>query len=216
MTAAAGRKVRSSAPGRLGVDREEGVLFFHLEDGDIDRVYRDEDSTDSVHFESYDLKFSAGPEVDREGAGGIFRGRSELPLNQLKPAAEAKGEPETIISYALEWHRRLALPITSFIMAVIGLPLGASFRARGRNFALIMGLGVFIVYYVFYSIGWALAGSGFIPPFIGAWGGNVIIAALGIVLLRRINRGVPVDPMEFLRRLTTGTGKPRSTSRVRS
>ncbi len=202
--------------GRLGVDREAGVLFFHLEDGEIDRVYEDEESTDSVQFQSYDLKFSAGPELNEDGEGGILRGRSELPLGQLKPAAEAKGDPEAVISYALEWHRRLALPFTAFIMAVAGLPLGASFRARGRNFALVMGLGVFIVYYVFYSLGLSLAERGLLPPVVGVWTGNVVIAVLGILLLRRINRGVPVDPMEFLRRLTTGTGKPRSTSRVRS
>ncbi|UQZ90130.1 LPS export ABC transporter permease LptF [Deltaproteobacteria bacterium Smac51] len=202
--------------GRLGADRDAGVLFFHLEDGEIDRVYTNKQSTDSVHFESYDLKFSAGPELDKDGTGDIFRGRSELPLGELKPVAEAKGDPAAVISYSLEWHRRLALPFTAFIMALIGLPLGASFRARGRNFALIMGLGVFIVYYVFYSIGWSLAESGLIPPVAGAWVSNVIITVLGLVLLKRINRGVPVDPMELVRRMTTGTGKPRSTSRVRS
>lgn len=203
--------------GRLGLDREAGILLFHLEDGVIDRVYTDRRSTDSIFFDTYDLKVSPGAEFEREKDNGLYRGRSELPTGELRPTAEAAvGQDQSrVVTYTLEWHRRWALPFTSFIMAVIGLPLGASFRVRGRNFGLMMGLGVFIVYYVFFSLGWSLAEAEYAPPVVAVWLSNVILAVFGILMLRRINRGVPVDPMELLRRLITGTGKPRSTSRVK-
>lgn len=202
--------------GRLGVDREAGVLLFHLEDGVIDRVYANRKSTDSIFFDTYDLKVSPGAEFEDNGDSNIFRGRQDLPTSQLRAAGRASDKQAVFLTYHLEWHRRLALPFTCFIMALIGLPLGASFRVRGRNFALIMGLGVFIVYYVFFSLGWSLAEAGHYPPWAGVWSSNVLLTAIGLYLLRRINRGVPVDPMELLRRLLTGTGKPRSTSRVKS
>ena len=202
--------------GRLGVDLETGVLLFHLEDGVIDRVYADRQSTDSIFFETYELKISPGPEFEQEDAPGVFRGRQETPTSQLRAASRASERDSDRIVYLLEWNRRLALPFTSFIMALIGLPLGASFRVRGRNFALIMGLGVFICYYVMFSLGWSLAESGVLPPSVAVWFSNVVLAVFGLMMLRRINRGVPVDPLELLRRLITGTGKPRSTSRVKS
>lgn len=202
--------------GQLGVDRETGVLLFHLEDGVIDRVYSDRQSTDSIFFETYELKVSPGPEFEQEDDRGIFRGRQELPTGQLIAAAEASSKDSDRIIYRLEWNRRLAMPVTSFIMALIGLPLGASFRVRGRNFALIMGLGVFIFYYVMFSLGWSLAESGIISPTLAVWSSNIVLAVFGVLMLRRINRGVPVDPLELLRRFLTGTGKPRSTSRVKS
>ena len=203
--------------GRLGVDRETGVLLFHLEDGVIDRVYADRQSTDSIFFETYELKVSPGPEFEEEENSGVFRGRQETPTSQLRAAAQASDrESSRSTVYLLEWNRRLALPFTSFVMALIGLPLGASFRVRGRNFALIMGLGVFILYYVMFSLGWSLAESGTVPPAPAVWFSNVVLAVLGIVMLRRINKGVPVDPLELLRRFLTGTGKPRSTSRVKT
>ena len=201
--------------GRLGMDREAGILLFHLEDGVIDRTYTDRQSTDSIFFDTYELKVSPGAELDQENDGGFSRGRSELPTGRLKEVAAA-GRESIRITYNLEWNRRWALPFTSFIMALIGLPLGASFRVRGRNFALLMGIGVFIVYYTLFSLGWSLAETGYISPIIGVWSSNVILAVFGLFMLRRINRGVPVDPMELLRRLMTGTGKPRSTSRVKS
>ncbi len=203
--------------GRLGLDREAGILLFHLEDGVIDRVYTGRQSTDSIFFNTYDLKVSPGAEFEREKENGLYRGRSELPTGELRPAAAAAAgqDASRVVTYTLEWHRRWALPFTSFIMAVIGLPLGASFRVRGRNFGLMMGLGVFIVYYVFFSVGWSLAEAEHAPPAAAVWASNVILAVFGLLMLRRINRGVPVDPMELLRRLITGTGKPRSTSRVK-
>ena len=202
--------------GRLGLDRETGILLFHLEDGVIDRTYTDRRSTDSVFFDTYELKVSPGADVDQEKDGGFYRGRQELPTGRLLEVAAASERESIRTTYNLEWHRRWALPFTSFIMALIGLPLGASFRVRGRNFALLMGIGVFIVYYTLFSLGWSLAETGYLPPAVGIWSSNVLLAAFGVFMLRRINRGVPVDPLELLRRLMTGTGKPRSTSRVKS
>lgn len=203
--------------GRLGLDREAGILLLHLEDGVIDRVYSDRQSTDSVFFETYELKISPGAEFDDADDNGAFRGRSELPTGELRSRAEASElDSSRRATYYLEWHRRWALPFTCFIMSLIGLPLGASFRVRGRNFALIMGLMIFITYYVLFSLGWSLAEAGKLPPGPAIWYSNVILAAFGLYILRRINRGVPVDPLELLRRLITGTGKPRSTSRVKT
>ncbi len=206
--------------GRLGLDREAGILLFHLEDGVIDRFYRDKEGSDSIFFETYELKISPGAEVEGQTEeGGIYKSRSDTPTGELMAMVElTKNLPDTNIPtvYTLEWHRRWALPFTAFIMALIGLPLGASFRVRGRNFALIMGLGVFIVYYVFFSLGWSLGETHRIPPWLAVWFSNIFLAVFGIYMLRRINKGVPVDPLELLRRLVTGTGKPRSTSRVKA
>ncbi len=203
--------------GLLGVDREAGTLLFRLRNGVIDRVYPNSNSTDSIFFDVYELKVSPGAEVENETEeGGFLRGRSEIPTSQLTEAALAKNDEATLALYEAEWHRRWALPFTTFIMAMIGLPLGASFRVRGRNFALLMAMGVFITYYVLFSAGWAMAKSQVLPPWLAVWASNIILAVLSAILLRRINRSVPVDPIEFLRRLITGTGKPRSTSRVKS
>jgi len=203
--------------GRLGLDRESGTLLFHLEDGVIDRVYKEKEGTDSIFFEVYELKISPGSEVEGQGdGGGVFRGRSDIPTGELIARGKSSTSGSAAITYPLEWHRRWALPFTSFIMALIGLPLGASFRVRGRNFALIMGLGVFILYYILSSVGWSLGETQKLPPWLSIWFANILLAAFGLFMLRRINKGVPVDPLELLRRLITGTGKPRSTSRVKA
>jgi hypothetical protein len=42
-----------------------------------------------------------------------------------------------------------------------------------------------------------------LPPAAGVWAANILLAVLGLFLLRRIDRNVPIDPAELLRRLRT-------------
>jgi lipopolysaccharide export LptBFGC system permease protein LptF len=183
------------------VNREAGVLAFELVEGVIDRIREGRETTDVIFFDTYELKLSPGNEVDGQNENNLFRGRAETPTGELSAAAARLSDPIIIRTYSLEWHERWARPAAAFLLTLIGLPLGASFRARGRNFPLLTALVIFILYYLVSSLGWTLGEAGRMSPAAGMWAANVLLAVLGLYLLRRINRNVPVDPMEFLRRL---------------
>ncbi|MDR2726123.1 MAG: LPS export ABC transporter permease LptF [Candidatus Adiutrix sp.] len=187
--------------GRLGLDREAGVLAFELVDGVIDRVRDGHENTDSIFFDTYELKVSPGNEVDGRNENSQFRGRAETPTRELSATASRLTDPMTRLTYSLEWHERWARPAAAFLLTLIGLPLGASFRARGRNFPLLAALVIFIVYYLISSMGWTLGEAGRLSPAAGMWMANILLAVLGLSLLRRLNRNVPVDPAELSRRL---------------
>jgi lipopolysaccharide export system permease protein len=198
----AGEKaVISARRGRLGLDREAGVLVFELAEGVIDRVQEDRETTDSIFFNTYELKVSPGGDMAGQNESGLFRGRAETPTWELEAAADRLGNPEASRAYSLEWHERWARPAAAFLMTLIGLPLGASFRARGRNFPFLTALVIFVLYYVVSSLGWSLGELGQLSPFLGIWTANALLAGLGFFLLKRVNRHVPVDPAELLRRL---------------
>jgi len=186
--------------GRLGLDREAGVLAFELAEGVIDRVQDGRGTTDSIFFDTYELKLSPGDEMAGRNDGGLARGRSETPTWELAAAAARLSDPASRI-YRLEWHERWARPTAAFLLTFIGLPLGASFRARGRNFPFLMALIIFVFYYVLSSLGWSLGEVGRLPPAVGIWAANTILAVLGLFLLKRLDKNVPVDPAEFMHRL---------------
>jgi lipopolysaccharide export system permease protein len=186
--------------GRLGLDRESGVLVFELAEGVIDRVRAGGGATDSIFFDTYELKVSPGGEMAGPGENGLFRGRAETPTWGLADAA-AKLSPDARRAYSLEWHERWARPAAAFLMTLVGLPLGASFRARGRNFPFLTALVIFVIYYVVSSLGWSLGEVGRLSPALGIWAANILLAVLGFWLLKRFNRHVPIDPAEFQRRL---------------
>jgi lipopolysaccharide export system permease protein len=193
----------SAQKGRLGLDREAGVLAIELAEGVIDRVQDGRKATDSVFFDTYELKLSPGGEVTGRNDGGLFRGRGETPTRELGAAAARLAGHSVRHVYILEWHERFARPTAAFLMTIIGLALGASFRARGRNFPFLTALVIFIFYYAISSLGWSLGEMERLPPAAGVWAANILLAVLGLFLLRRIDRNVPIDPAEILRRLRT-------------
>jgi lipopolysaccharide export system permease protein len=189
--------------GRLGLDREAGVLALQLEAGVIDRLREGRETSDSIFFNTYELKISPGDDVDERE--GLFRGRAETPTWELEAAAARLPEAARRV-YSLEWHERWARPAAAFLLTIIGLPLGASFRARGRNFPLLTALALFMAYYVVSSLGWSLGAAGRLSPAVGMWSANVMLAILGLALMRRLDRGAPIDPLEFLRRFLRRLG----------
>jgi lipopolysaccharide export system permease protein len=136
----------------------------------------------------------------------LFRSRAETPTWELDAAAARLNDPALRRTYSLEWHERWARPAAAFLLTLIGLPLGASFRARGLNFPFLTALVIFILYYLVSSFGWTLGEAGRLWPGVGMWTANVLLAVLGLFLLRRLDRHVPIDPAEFLRRLLVRHG----------
>jgi lipopolysaccharide export system permease protein len=187
--------------GLLDIDREEGLLLFRLADGVIDRMHEARGSVDSIFFDTYELKISPGPELAAEN-GGFAAGRSELPTSRLLAEGRRLREAgnEGWVSYEMEFHRRLAFPVAAFLMAAIGMPLGASFRTRGRNFGLGVGLLVFVVYYSLLSLGMSLASAGAVPPAPAVWSANAMALAVALFLLKGIDRSAAIDPGASFRR----------------
>jgi lipopolysaccharide export system permease protein len=201
--------------GLLDVDLAEEVLLFRLQDGVIDRIHQDKNSVDSIFFDTYELKLSPGSEFN-SGDNYLTPGRSEMPTGKLRAEAARlqnnKGDHYRI--FYLEWHRRLAFPCAAFLMAIIGMPLGASFRTKGRNFGLLMGLIIFVAYYTIFSIGWTLGETGYMPCGLAVWGSNILALSLALWLLKGINRGAAIDPTEtikrFFRRTSHHLGKTQT------
>jgi lipopolysaccharide export system permease protein len=187
--------------GLLDIDHQGGLLLFRLINGVIDRMHENSRSVDSIFFDTYELKISPGPEFDTE-ENSLVLGYSELPTNLLLPeAARLKGiENPTAIHYELEYHRRFAFPVAAFLMALIGMPLGASFRTRGRNFGLIIAIIIFVLYYSAFTLGLSLGAALVVRPFAAVWSSNFLAAITAALLLKNINRSAAIDPQAAFKR----------------
>ncbi|MDR2934442.1 MAG: LptF/LptG family permease [Candidatus Adiutrix sp.] len=74
----------------------------------------------------------------------------------------------------------------------------------------VAALVIYLLYYVISSLGWSLGMMGSLSPAASVWGANILLSALGLFLLKRVNRHVPVDPAEFMRRLLARRARPRN------
>jgi len=86
-------------------------------------------------------------------------------------------------SLMVELHKKFSIPFACVVFGILGLPLGLKFRRGGKSLCYIIGLIIFIVYWLFLINGEALGDEGDIPPFLGMWAANILFGGLGIYLL---------------------------------
>jgi lipopolysaccharide export system permease protein len=194
--------------GILDIDSGSNLLLFRLYDGVIDRFYTERKSVDSIFFDVYELKISPGPEFAGETV--TFSGRrQDLPTASLievsqRPATDSLPKPHL---YAMEFHRRYSLPLACLLMALIGMPLGASFRTKGKNFGLAVGLAIFVIYYSLFSLGWTFGETKALAPATAIWIPIVVTTLVAAWLLLGLNKTSPLDPKDTLRRMVDLVGR---------
>jgi len=87
-----------------------------------------------------------------------------------------------------EIHLRLASSFSPLIMVLLGMPLGAKVRHRGKLVAFFIAfLPVVLLYYPLVLAGEGLGRAGQMPPFLAAWGADGVAGLLGAVLTWRLN-----------------------------
>jgi len=173
------------------------VLTLRLRDGFIRTVQARGDAEYQTQFESYDVNLDL-----RQGFGGDRqreRDPKELTLGQLRRAIAAKraaGRPygPELVAY----HRNFSIPFACVVFGLVAVPLGVQpvRAARSRGFA--ASLAIIFVYYVLLSGGQALAEQGLVPAVVGLWLPNVVFAAFGAYLFRRVAAEQTVAGLERL------------------
>ena len=116
--------------------------------------------------------------------GGPARGWNEMTVADLRARAaelEAQGVPAHNEIMAL--HQKFSLPVACLVFAFIGLALGVTTRRDGKLASFTLGVGVIFAYYILFFGAQGLAKSALVPPHWAVWVGNVVLGALGVVLL---------------------------------
>jgi LPS export ABC transporter permease LptG len=90
-------------------------------------------------------------------------------------------------------HKRLALPFSVLCFSLLGLALGITTKKGGRASGFVLSLVLVLLFYNLFMNGQRLASVGKLPPWLGAWGGNIVLTALGIVLLATAERSAWVE-----------------------
>lgn len=81
--------------------------------------------------------------------------------------------------------RRLAEPFANLALLLVALPLSLGW-ARGRGVAFGLSLVVTLAWYLLSTLGQFAAQSGTLPVALGPWIANIVLGALGLVLLVRL------------------------------
>ncbi len=91
----------------------------------------------------------------------------------------AKLEKKVRLEYEINLFDKLALPATTFALALIGVPLAITPPRVRYNRGFLFSILIIFVYYVIRALSLNLGATGTIPPFLAAWLPVASIAILG-------------------------------------
>ena len=122
-----------------------------------------------------------------------MKDKEEMSFNELRRFLKQYTKRDgRYYSALIELHEKFAVPLASFCLGLLAVPLGMQPMAAGRSFGLLLGLVFFIIYYLMLTIGWSFGESGVYPPAVGMWAPNVLMGSLGIYLLIRTANERPI------------------------
>jgi lipopolysaccharide export system permease protein len=116
------------------------------------------------------------PDVD-----GLLR-VLERKVQQLAHEMEARASQRD--RYWVEIHKKYAIPFACMVFVLVGAPIGVRAHRGGLGVGLGLSMGFFTLYYMALIGGEDLADRGIVPPSIAMWAANVVLAAVGLLLLR--------------------------------
>ncbi|MBI5015892.1 MAG: LPS export ABC transporter permease LptG [Deltaproteobacteria bacterium] len=84
---------------------------------------------------------------------------------------------------------KTSVPFASIVMPLLAFPLALRSGRRGSSSAgIALGIALGFSYWLALAVGISLGKAGALPPALGAWIGNLLFGALGVVQLRRAER----------------------------
>jgi lipopolysaccharide export system permease protein len=90
---------------------------------------------------------------------------------------------KSISKYDVEVHKKYSLPAACLAFILIGAPLGVVSRRGSMAMSVGISIGLFAVYWAFLIGGEQLADRLIISPWVAMWAANILMVAVGLVLL---------------------------------
>ena len=189
---------------------EEGFLLhspdgkritLRLFRGQIFRVGDEMQSLQTIRFQNYDFNL----DLDSFAFGGkeFRKAERHLSFTELRQAlATTKPGSKEHNRVSFEFHRRLSLPFACIVLGFLAAPLSVQSRTGSRLSGVIIGLLLFLLYYVFVSAAKGLGEEGTYPPAVGLWLPNVIFGVLAVVIWIKTARESPFKVILVVQRFT--------------
>ncbi len=176
-------KVTVAERGVLVNDTRSARLTLHLEQGathEIDPKHRERYTV--VSFTDTDIPIP----LDR---GQVARSERRVPqVLSVRELLASRERPDERQAALVELHYRLALPVASLVLALVGVPLGLSTRKGGKAVGVMMTIALVFVYYILMAFGLSFAKQGRLDPALGLWLANAAFGLSGILMLCRMPR----------------------------
>ena len=111
----------------------------------------------------------------------------EMNLTELRGMLEKeKTNPspvkEKIRRLEVDFHGRVAIPLATFLLSLVAIPLGIRIERGEKSISLGISLIIVVAYYVLFLAGKFMGQEGLLPVYLAMWFPNMLIGAAGVWL----------------------------------
>lgn len=125
-------------------------------------------------------------------------------------ASRIQQQRKDLAHYQLDIQRKYSTAVAIFMMFLIGAPLGAIIKKGGLGIPTLISVFFFVVYYVSTNMGLKLARELVIQPWLGAWGANMLLATIGLLLLWQAKNDVRLLEADYYKVLVSKFRKKKA------
>ncbi len=130
----------------------------------------------------------------------LSKGDREMTLPELRSKIKelrSAGRPRLEWGrFAVEWHKKFAIPAACLVFGLLGLALSLGSKKEARSSAFALSIAVIFVYYVLIRLGEQAGDTGAMTPAMSMWGANVVLGAVALALLYVNHREAAFDPLD--------------------
>jgi len=173
--------------GRFAFDETRSEILLDLRHGSIHLEPSPTAPThyERIRFERFSYRVDVGPILGAD-FGPVRPKQMDVAELRAVLARAARGDPlreldqRDPIAYALELHRRRALPLAPLLFAGVGVPLALASEHRRGSLGLLICLVIALGYYALGSLAETLATEAIVGVVLASWMPNVVFAGLGL------------------------------------
>ena len=173
-----------SESGIISADSTRGTLSISLQNGVLIRPSAD--AVQTINFKGYDMNLP----LETPTSNPLAKvDETTMLQSELLAEADRKGRnSREAATYLIEFHKRLALPVSCFILTLLGFPLGFLSGPRHKTIGIPLGLAVFILYYVLLTGCQIMSESMLLPAGIAIWLPNLLFLILTMLFIKSVAR----------------------------
>lgn len=170
-----GQKITRAKEAWQEIDPESHEKFIVLHHGYHYALADGQDQAIVVGFENFRLAL-----VPKQITSIGYR-RKAAPTSSLAVSSAAADQAE------LQW--RFSTGFSTFLLGLLGIPLGRTVPRRGKSARMFSAVAVFAFYYIMASVAKTLMEREIVGSIPGIWWPHLLLAALLVVLLKRPHPG---------------------------
>jgi lipopolysaccharide export system permease protein len=179
------KQMVSAEKGVINFDMTNLDLTFMLENGSLQRWEKASDIYRNVLFKDYAFSMNLAKILPYQR--DLRRTAFEMDRSELRKALSNTVEPAARYEIMLELAKKVSMPFSSLAFMLLVLPLGIKRKMGGRFSGAIASLIVFVAYYLLIALTENIGKSFFLPVSAVSFFPNIIVALVGLLLLRNIN-----------------------------